>query len=1047
MDTRKWSRLGLTLALSLIVSVGWAQSVSDGTITGTVTLPSGEAAPGVTVTLKSPALITGERSVISDGDGRFVFLSLRPGTYELSANLSGFRGYTAPGIVLNSGDKRDVNVAMQPGAFEESIIVSGAAPIIDTRSSTTDTTFTGEMLAKLPTSRDAFYDIAVSAPGVASVGSDESWLKSPSAFGSAANENVFLVNGVNATNPRGAPWGSLVNVNYNTVEEVKILALGSKAEYGSFSGAAIDVLTKSGSNEFKGDVAYYSLVGDAADNTTLDFGSTEARFARDGIFYADLDADLNDDLNTAPEDAWEASFTLGGPVLRDRIWFYGGFAKYDAATDTPLFEPLSLWESELWDLKLTGDFGPQHRAWFAYHTEDNWSGNTSWGATWDPSMVYHQGRENDTLQAQYQWIISDRDIFSGKYLGFDYVEHPNIPNDNGHPGFINWWKWTGGQSIGVGGDFPYIENQISDRQTIQVDYTHYAAKFLGEHEVKFGVQYTGSEANWLGGYFHGYANFTYPYPYNYGPATSWWWNGPESWQWGTDEDPVAPFYNLKYERNPWLTVRQAKTQGVFIDDTWSLNDRLTFDIGFRYDNMTAKYGEGAMYEPFNTPDDVSNPVVARTRAGTDNIFDFDTFSPRLGVAYALTEDRKTVIRGHVGRYYAPMGVETLRRFGPDMDPTLVTHTRHFLRMSQVDLNGNGMIDFNEVRPATRLLEGRTPEVTVSSALQSGSWALEVDPNLDSPYTDQYHVSVQRQIGADMSVEVGYIRKETKDLVSFQPYNTATGEFWDWEASPYTTWTGYQTQIWEVPLRDYNGDGATDRDDAAFVLGHWGLRAVNMSSFAGQTADRTYDGLQLVFNKRYSNRWQGMLAFNWNESDGFAPRTLDQNWYIDGPMIMDTPFGLTFNQFQNNLEGPLPMTPELMVKVAASYTIPTIETDLGLRFRYDSGRAIFPIQSVPAWATWMSDLPDWAYLSGPCCQQLMVADDPKNADFTPSTQIVDLSVQKTFGIGGYGLNVSLDVLNALNESAANRFGVGQGDYGRVYSLIQPRTYRAGVKFNF
>ena len=1036
MDTRRLHRFGITLILVMFsVTAGLAQSVSDGTLTGSVTLPSGENAPGVTVTIKGESLVSGERMVVTDSDGRFVFLSLPPGEYDLTATLGGFKTYSAPDIELGSGDKRDVRIGLQTGAYEESIVVSGAAPIVDTRTSTIDTTFSEELLAKLPTSRDAFYDLAVSAPGVASVGSDESWLKSPSAFGSAASENIFLVNGVNATNPRGAPWGSLVSVNYNTVEEVKVLALGSKAEYGSFSGAAIDVLTKSGSNDFKGDVAYYSMLGNAADNYTDSFG--------DDMFYADP----ADDLTTSLEESWELSLTAGGPVLRDRLWFYGGYNTSEAQTDTPLFEPLSLWDSSIYDLKLTGEFGPQHRAWLQLHQEDLESGNTSWGQTWDATMVYNQPRENQTMQFQYQWVMSDRDLSSFKYLGFDTEEFPTIPAETGHPGFINWWKWTGGQSIGLGGDFPYVESQKSERQTLQADYSHYAAQFMGEHELKFGAQYTASEGNWQGGYFHGYANFAYPYPYNYGPATSWWWNGPESWQWGTDENPVIPFYNNKTYRNPWLTVRQAKSQGLFIDDTWTVNNRLTFDIGFRYDNMSAKYGEGAVYEMPETPEDINNPVLLRTRPGTDNIFDFDTFSPRLGMAFILTEDQKTVLRAHVGRYYAPMGVESLRRFGPDMEPALVEHWRYFLPFNQVDLNGNGRVDFNEVRPATRLLVGRDPDVLVDSYLSDPSWSLEVEDGTGSPYTDQFHVSVARQLGSDFSIEAGYIYKNTQDLIALRPYNELTGQYWEWEEVPFTTFTGYETTVWEIARRDYTGDGVIDDEDASFILDNNNTRAGNIDEFNGESVDRIYHGLQLVLNKRYSNRWQGLAAINWNSSDGFAPRPVDQNWYIDGPMVMDTPFGSTLNHFQNNTEGPLPMTPELMIKLSGSYTMPVIETDLGLRVRYDSGRAFFPVQGLPTFQSWMSDLQP-GILFGTASHEFMVADNPNDPDWTPATTIVDLSLNKGLNIGrGYTVNLSFDVLNALNENSPNRVGFHEGDYGRVYGLVSPRTYRGGVKFMF
>jgi hypothetical protein len=431
----------------------------------------------------------------NSGQGRFVFLSLPPGTYTLTATLDGFKGYKASNIVLRSGDKVDVTVTLEAGAYQEEMEVRGVAPVVDTKASTIDTTFTAELLDKLPTARNAFYDLALTAPGIAAVGSDESWLPSPSAFGSAANENIFLVNGVNATNPRGAPWGSLVSVNYNTVEEVKVLSLGSKAEYGSFSGAAIDVMTKSGGNDFSGSAAFYSMIGNAADNYTDSFG--------DDLFFVDPD----DDLTTTPEENWEASFAAGGPILRDKLWFYAGYARYGAETDTPLFEPLSTYDADLFDIKLTGELGGKHRAWLAYHTEDLTAGNNSWGQTWDATMRYDQPRDNDTLQFQYQWVVTDRDLTSFKYLGFKTEEHPSIPAETGSPGFINWWKFTGGQSIGLGGDFPYVEAQKSKRSTIQADYTHYAAEFLGTHEVKFGVQYTKSNGDWQGGYFHGFANF------------------------------------------------------------------------------------------------------------------------------------------------------------------------------------------------------------------------------------------------------------------------------------------------------------------------------------------------------------------------------------------------------------------------------------------------------------------------------------------------------------------------------------------------------------
>lgn len=1045
MRVTRARRLALFFVLSILFSVNaWSQAVHDVTITGTVETANGEKLPGVTVTITSPALVTGERHDVTDREGRFVFLSLPPGRYDLSANLEGFNKYSTSGIVLHGGEKTEVKATLHPSTYQEQVTVTAVAPVVDTKSSTIATTFTSELLDKLPTARNAFYDLAMGAPGMASVGGNESWLSSPSAYGSAANENVFLVNGVNATNPRGAPWGSLVNVNYNTVEEVKIVSLGSKAEYGSFSGAAIDVLTKSGSNDFKGDVAYYSKVGSAANNARYNFGGGANPIVKgQKAFYADP----NDVLTSRPIKNWEGAATFGGPILRDRLWFYGGYNKQKSSTDTPLWIPLATWDQALYDIKLTGDFASNHRAWLAYHNEKATSGNQTWGQAWDPTMGYDQHINNNTFQGQYQWVINDRNLASAKYLGFKTNNKPTQVS-SGKPGFINWWKWIGAQSIGSGGNFPYIESYKSDRKTLQADMTHYAAHFLGEHEVKFGVQYTKSHGNYYGGYFNGYANFAYPYPYNYGPAKNWWWNGPASWQWGTKDDPVFPIYNNKTYQHPWLTRRLAQEAGGFVDDTWSLNDRLTFNLGVRYDRMSAKYGEGALYNFFQSPADVNHPTLLRTTAGTGNIFDFKTTSPRLGLAYTLTEDRRTVLRAHAGRYYAPLGVETLRRFGPDLDPETVQQYYYFLHMSEVDLNHNGIIDFNEVRPAYALLPGRKPDVLHATFTHNPSWKLDVAPGLKSPYTDQFELSLQRALGSDFSIEGTAIHKNTKNLIAFVQYNTVTGQPWEWVSTPYKTASGYQTKAWSIAMKDYNGDGKIDIADAKYVLNNTGHRATNINSFDGQSVGRKYDGLQLVLTKRYTNRWQGLASVNWNHTSGVASRLTEQNWYIDGAEIMDTPFGISYNDFQGNLNGPSPMTPRLMLKLNGSYTIPRVEADFGLRWRYDNGRPFWPVEQLPGIATWMSDIPAGAFLTGEGNNNPIIAGDVRHPSWMPSTSIWDLSLGKSFkATGATQVWVSFDVLNALNENSPNIIGFKSGDFGRVYSITQPRTFRAGVKLMF
>lgn len=1016
---RNWLCLVVGVAVLLGAGPGWAQSVNDGKITGTVFLPTGEALAGATAQVTSPALVSGQRTTVSSTGGRFVFLSLPPGVYALSVSLTDFKTYSQEGIKIGTGDTIDVRVTMEIGAIEETLIVTAEAPIVDTRSSTIDTTFSDEILDAVPTARNTFYDLALTAPGMAAVGADESWLPSASAFGSATNENIFLVDGVNTTNPRGASWGSLMNVNYNTVEEVKVLSLGSKAEYGSFSGAAIDVQTKIGGNEFHGDVAYYALLGSPSNNQPQPDG-----FGADWLYGGE-----NDELMTKLEDQEEINITLGGPVVKDRLWFYAGFADLSNKTDTPIFVPFKEYDAELYDIKLTADLGINHRLWIGYHHENQRNGNESWGDTWDNTMVYTQNRDNDTISAQYQWVVSDRNLFGLKFLSYDTEDEPTIPGVLPNPGYINWWKNVGSQSLGVSGEFPFVEAQKSERTTIQADFTHYADDFLGEHDIKFGVQYTEAEGNWQGGYFHGYANFAYP---------SQWWYG----DYGTG---YWEMYNRQYHVNPWLTVRESKETGVFVDDQWIVSDRVTLNLGLRYDNMEASYGDGLVYELPDSPSDINNPKVLRKRDTAGDVYDFETWSPRLGFAWTLTEDNKTVLRAHVGRYYAPIGVESLRRLGPDMHPVQVFYEFYRLPFDVVDANGDGYVDPDENRIATRMLADMEPYSVQDYGTRDPSWELRVAPGTDSPYTDQFNISIQRQLATNLAVEATYIYKNTDDLLVLWPYNADTGEDFQWEQVPYTTFTGKETEVFQLVLQDFNGDGETGWEDYVYVLDNINWEARNMKSVAGKKADRTYHGFQLTFTKRYANRWQAMASFNWTDTDGVAPRTVDQNWYIDGPMIMDTPFGSTLNNYVNNLDGPMLMTPKFMFKLAGSYTIPGIETDLGVRVRHDSGRAIFPIETLPTPARWQGEIWDGQIISPSGSNEKIVSGSHR---WLPDTTVVDLSLAKTFRLGDrLELGVSIDVLNAFNEDSPNKVGFGAGDFGRVYSVVSPRTSRLGVKLSF
>ncbi|MBP1636580.1 MAG: Outer rane receptor for ferrienterochelin and colicin, partial [Acidobacteria bacterium] len=294
----------LLVYLLLGATSAGAQAIHDGKVTGTVMGEDQAVMPGATVEISSPALMGGVKSTTTTRTGTYLFLNLPIGRYTVTASLAGFKTIVRENIGVSADTTVTVDFVLPVGSFNETVTVTAEGPRVDAKTATVDAQIDRNMIAKLPTTRDAFYDLALTTPGMFDSSSSNT-LPSPTAYGSATNENVFLINGINATNPEAGSFGTLLNVNYDAVEEVRIVGLGSKAEYGSFSGVAVDVVTKSGSNQFHGTGAYYSKLGSPASNQPApgaDLGAPWLYMGEGEQLAGDVKSD------------WEASFTLGGPI-------------------------------------------------------------------------------------------------------------------------------------------------------------------------------------------------------------------------------------------------------------------------------------------------------------------------------------------------------------------------------------------------------------------------------------------------------------------------------------------------------------------------------------------------------------------------------------------------------------------------------------------------------------------------------------------------------------------------------------------------------------
>jgi hypothetical protein len=254
------TRMLLILSVCLLLVVPALPAQTTGTIEGQITDQSGGGLPGVTVEATSPAM-QGTRSMVTGNDGRYRFASLPPGRYTVTATLSGMGTVQrTANVTLDATASVNMQIAMQA---KEAITVTGEAPLVDVTSTTTGSSYTAKVIDKLPVGRN-YASIVLSQPGVQTdSGETQGRSLALSIYGSTSAENLFLIDGVNTTNVIKGFQGKAINAEF--IQEVEVKTGGYQAEYGRTTGGVVNVITKSGGNEFHGDAfGYYNSPGMSA---------------------------------------------------------------------------------------------------------------------------------------------------------------------------------------------------------------------------------------------------------------------------------------------------------------------------------------------------------------------------------------------------------------------------------------------------------------------------------------------------------------------------------------------------------------------------------------------------------------------------------------------------------------------------------------------------------------------------------------------------------------------------------------------------------------
>jgi hypothetical protein len=524
----------LALLLLVAIAVPAAAQSLTGTVTGTVKDEQGGTLPGVAVTLTGK---TGTKTTTTENNGTYRFVALDPGAYSVQTQLTGFSPRRQDNIIVSVGKEAVVDFALKVGGLAESLVVVGDAPVVDTTSSATNTQLSQDLLFNMPIRQgNTATNLMNFAPGI----------NNGAAYGGDADSgNGLLIDGVDTRDPSGGTAWTFYN--YNIVEEVQFTGIGAPAEYGAFTGAIVNTITKSGGNRFSGlfDVIY----------TKSSFASKNVP----GEFIG-----RNPNLAQAAKTNKLIDFTtqLGGPIIKDKLFFFASAQRYQK-DDDPIGPSTRRNEaSDRFNGKLTWQASANDN--LAAHVQfDNYNiiGRAGYNALLDADDITN--RED---APEFVWVGSWRHLFGSKtftevkYTGwwgfFDLNPETLYDADPvTQPGRID----ENGARYGSQG-YAYFADR--GRHQAHASISHYAEAF-GHHDLKFGVEVERSRTRDRNVYL---PNGVYYYDYGGAPYLA---------------------YNYSYDFQG-----RNRRESVFLQDSWKVNDRLTLNPGVRLDHVAGRHPDG-----------------------------------------------------------------------------------------------------------------------------------------------------------------------------------------------------------------------------------------------------------------------------------------------------------------------------------------------------------------------------------------------------------------------------------------------------------------------
>jgi hypothetical protein len=724
----------LLLALSGVAS---AQGSVTGNVQGIVKDPDGGGLPGATVTALSNALIRGRMTTTTDARGGWRFPALPPGTYAFEASMQGFKTSRRDGVRVGLGAALAIDLVLPLASVAAEAVVTAEAPLVSVVSNTVSTSFGGDYINKQAVPRN-YYQVITTAPGVnADTGTSGSAILAYG--GTSESQNAFTLDGVNVADTGSGQHWVLPSIQW--MEEIQIGGLGANAEYGGYTGGVINGVTKSGGNELKGAFeAYYQPDSFTSDNS-----------------------DSTEDETFEFEDY---AFSLGGPVLKDRLWFFGS-AEYWHQETTPVgATDTSDRKIPRFLGKLTFQANEKNRIFAMGEYDHVKNERRGIDALTLPEASRKQDGPGASFSVNWESILSSSNFLNVKLTGYDGNDDYLPYNGTGTAGHEDYYGYTG---IGL---VNAKMQDLSHRHLVtgDVSWSLFKDGLFGKgdsHSFKFGALYekasTTDEWRRNGG-------FTY-------------YDDSSLCAGDTEEEQIANYFRDPrcgwYERSTGYGEYEVHAEHdgftFYAQDSMRLN-RVTVNAGLRYTKYSAGWRDG-----FGNPD----------------VYEVDFVDPRVGFAWDVFGDAKWAVKGHWGRYHSSM----------------------YTYLYDREISGHASVPDGDC-----YWDGEAWGDCGSSIPDEAPIG-----DVDHPYVDETLLTVEHQLGKDMAIGFDFIDRRFRSLMGLyntnDDYEPVTGI-----PNPFggslEVWTLNGDPVWSLTTdnpgyRDY--DSLVLRFDKRYSKG-WQLRS-------------------------------------------------------------------------------------------------------------------------------------------------------------------------------------------------------------------------------